>query len=67
MPFTDTLAHRLHNARQFMAGDMRQYNVRIVSLPAVPVAQANASRHHFNDYATGRRHRVRHLLDFERA
>ena len=42
LPIFHILADRLDNARQFMAGDMREVDVSIVPHPAVPIAAAQA-------------------------
>jgi hypothetical protein len=38
MPSGDSLAHGLDDARQLVPGNMRKFDVRVVPLPAVPVA-----------------------------
>jgi hypothetical protein len=61
-PVIDSLAHGLHDSRQLMPGNVGHHDIRIVSLPAVPVAQADAARHYLQHYAAFRRDRIRNLL-----
>lgn len=44
-PFGNALAHGLYYARQFMTRNMGQFDIRIMSLPAVPVTQADSAGH----------------------
>jgi hypothetical protein len=49
-----------------MPGNVRQLDVRIVSLPAVPVAAANAARHDLQHDTVSVGYWVRYPLDFGR-
>jgi hypothetical protein len=56
----------LNNPGEFMAGDVRQFDIRVVPLPAVPVTAANTARHDPDDDTVGSGHGIRYLLDFGR-
>ena len=46
-----------------MTGNMRQFDIRISTLPAMPIAQANAARHDLYNDTVVSRCRVVNLLD----
>ena len=56
----------LNDPGELMAGDVRQFNIRVVPLPAVPVATTDTARHDPDYDTVGGGLRVRHLLDFGR-
>ena len=56
-------SHRLNSAGEFVPWNMWQMNIRIISLPTMPVTPANTTGHDFDDDTMGFRHRVKHLLD----
>jgi hypothetical protein len=69
-PITDAprrhaLTDRLYDACEFVPGHMRQHDIRVVPLPAVPVAETHAARHDLENDAASGCYRVRDLLDFE--
>jgi hypothetical protein len=66
VPMSNRLAHSHYDAGQFMAGNVRQYNVRVVPLPAMPVTQANAARHDFQHYGIAPWCRVLYVLNLRR-
>jgi hypothetical protein len=62
-PLGNRPANRFHDTGKLMARDVRQYDVWVVPLPAMPVAQANTARHHLEDHAVAARHRVLNVLN----
>ena len=60
-PAGHRLAGRLDDAGEFVAGDVREGDVGVVTLPAVPVAAAEAGGFDPDDDSVRRGHRVRHL------
>ena len=66
LPPRNALTYDLNDAGQLMPRNMGQHDVRVISLPAVPVAAANAARHDPQNYAAVTRHRVRYLLNLGR-
>jgi hypothetical protein len=65
-PFANALTYRLHDAGQLVPGHVRQHDIRIVSLPAVPVTQADAGGHDLENDTALRQHRIGDLLNFGR-
>ena len=60
-------ADRLDRAGELVARHVRQHDVGVVALPAVPVAAADPAGAHADHDATGRRTRRRYLPDLQRA
>lgn len=58
LPPGDVPANFRHDAGKLMPGNMRQLDVRIMPLPAVPVAAADAGAPHLYDHAVTLRRRV---------
>ena len=53
----------LNDPGEFMAGDVRQFDVGVVPLPAVPVATTDTARHDPDYDTVSLGHRIRYLLD----
>ena len=67
LPLGDRAAHRFDHARKFVAGNVGECDVGIMTHPAMPVTAADPGRGNANDGAGGGRGWVRHRLDGERA
>ncbi len=67
LPLGDFAPHRFDHTRKFVAGNVGEHDVGIVTHPAMPVTAADPGRGNANDGAGGGRGRVRHRLDGERA
>ena len=64
VPLADVLTNSLYYACQFMTRYVRQFYVRVISLPAVPVTQTDTACHDFEYHAIAARNWIRDLFNF---